>query len=283
MMHKKSQVGSRIFIFIVMIIVFPVVLLFGYRSIGTISEKGEQVRLIQLRTKLRHDITSLASQYGSVDINEYELPLNIGELCFVDLSENNIGKGISVGLRKKWPIIADQIEGGTKNSLFLFDEQVAYIDSLDVGRLDIKGPGWVCYKNENGRFTLGLEGRGDGTELREDFIVEDELTATGVTLGIEEIDGLEVRLEPSIAFPLNTYVRLIVEKGNDPEKLTDNYIIEIFKKEVDGTEGDPGPIIFIDSYIKIPVSDCRRAGEWGDIECNGCCSNNIARYDITKI
>lgn len=267
---------SNVIIYSLFSIVAVMVLIFGYKAITTLSEKSEEGKAVLLQTELKKDISSLTYRYGSVDIKNYEFPLNIGEICFIDLEINKKDK-ISSGLRSRFPIIANQIESETKNNLFMFDSSGDYINALAVGDLKVKGPGWVCYENKNGKFTLELEGKGNATEIKKEFSDKKRLTTTGVTLEVDGIPGLKAFLKANNN--VDAYVKLRVE-GDYSDALTDN----IYLDTLDLSSNDyPNAINFhYDSYIQIPVSDCSNAGDWAGIP-KRICSNNLATYDIRMI
>jgi|TARA_B100001971_G_C18154251_1_gene517576 hypothetical protein len=159
----------------------------------------------------------------------------------------------------------------------MFDSSGSYFDALAVGELKVKGPGWVCYENKNGRFTLELVGKGNATEIKKEFSAKRQLTTTGVTLEVDGIPGLKAFLKASNN--VDTYVKLRVE-GDYSDALTDNIYIDTLNLN----DGDyPNAINFhYDSYIQIPVSDCNNAGDWAGIPLR-ICVNGLANYDITRI
>tara|TARA_B100001971_G_C18094612_1_gene485385 strand:- start:10 stop:249 length:240 start_codon:yes stop_codon:yes gene_type:complete len=71
---KKSQMQSNVIMYSLFSIVAVMVLIFGYKAITTISEKGEEGKATLLQTELKKDISSLTYKYGNIDINECQEP-----------------------------------------------------------------------------------------------------------------------------------------------------------------------------------------------------------------
>ncbi len=81
---KKSQI-SQAFIYILAIIVFSLVLLFGYKSIKGLISQSEKVDYIHFKTKLESTIKRV--DYGDKIIEEFSVPKGYNEVCFINLEE----------------------------------------------------------------------------------------------------------------------------------------------------------------------------------------------------
>lgn len=266
MLKKKGQISSKVFIYIIMIIVVSTVLLLGYRTVMSLKEKGELTGLIQLKTSLKRDINSLSDEYGSAKVSVYNLPTTIGRVCVVDLEQIQVRGKISAGLKANWPIIADQIESGTEHNLFLFNKQGVYADSLNIGDLNIGGPGWICYRNEQGKFIMELEGTSTGAGLLEDFSDLAEFGEEPIELSIEDILNLQLILDTTESLD-GVSVKLKIIRGTGDNILTDMYVIET-KNSADNSDYT-GKIQLVNSYITIPVPDCENVGNLDILDIDG--------------
>lgn len=79
---KRGVIFGETVVYILAFLVFTLILIFGYRSISDVGSQQEQTKLIILRTELQSDLQSIARDFGSVKIQEYEIPGNYEKICF---------------------------------------------------------------------------------------------------------------------------------------------------------------------------------------------------------
>ncbi|MEM3126926.1 MAG: hypothetical protein QW331_02570, partial [Candidatus Woesearchaeota archaeon] len=87
-LRSKKAIEGQIFIYVLSIVVFSLIMLFGYGAIRNLMERGEQAQLIKFKSDLQYELKSISTQYGDVKIfsekNPFRIPGNYKELCFID-------------------------------------------------------------------------------------------------------------------------------------------------------------------------------------------------------
>ena len=77
---------SQVFVYIMVVIVFAVVFLFGYRAINHFVAEGEKVAFITFKNDIEDAIKSV--EFGSVNVYHAERPLRVPskytKVCFID-------------------------------------------------------------------------------------------------------------------------------------------------------------------------------------------------------
>ncbi len=84
-MNKKALAISQVFMFLVMIITFAVIMLFGYKAIAGFLEQGQKVEFVQFKNDLESAVRRISLDYGSVRLEEFYLPPSYRKICFLDL------------------------------------------------------------------------------------------------------------------------------------------------------------------------------------------------------
>ena len=150
-MRKRGQSSSQVFIYIIAVLVIGLIVLFGYQSVSSAREKGEQALLLQFEAKLKEDIDSYSS-YGSLGIKEYQFPSGFDEICFVDL--NNFDPETFDGYR----VIEDSVRSKAEQNVFLLGDKVEtfYIENLQL----YYDPYYSCVEGGE-KIKLKIEGQGD--------------------------------------------------------------------------------------------------------------------------
>lgn len=165
MYMRKAQVISQVFIYILTVVVFGIILLYGYNAIRNMSAKADQVLLIQLKKEIKNAIEK--TDYGSVTKQELSIPSRFNEICFVDLNyDPSPLTGIcNQGDPDYQPLVCDSWDDDVKANMFLIKDK-STVESDDVGTIKIKGSsGYICIKAFQGRVILKLEGKGKYVEL----------------------------------------------------------------------------------------------------------------------
>ena len=90
-MTKSTGEISQVFVYIMVVIVFATVFLFGYRAISHFVNEGEKVAFITFKNDLEEAVKSV--DFGSVNVYHAENPLRIPakytRVCFVDYDARN--------------------------------------------------------------------------------------------------------------------------------------------------------------------------------------------------
>lgn len=178
-MIKRALIVGQIFIYILAIIVFSLIMLFGFNAIRNILQTGEKAQFVDFKTTLENEIRTITSQYGDVmvfdDRNQLRVPGNYKELCFIDIDSNPASSAICASQDEEKRLICDswttsyqnrQILKGPFENVFLvpsapskiFIQEKIKIDANADGNPDATGE--LCIKTVAGRVNLRLEGRG---------------------------------------------------------------------------------------------------------------------------
>jgi len=161
---RRAQMMGQIFVFILALVIFSGVLLYGYRAIFTIQEGVEDAAFFSFSQELQAKVEQVSVDFGSVRKFRASPPGSFTEICFLDLKklETDV-QGSLTKLRNTKPLISDAVEGGTDQNVFF--TPLAKTPTT-VARLEIDG-GFICIPLENRDLILRLEGLGDRTKLSE--------------------------------------------------------------------------------------------------------------------
>ncbi len=174
---KKGQV-SHVFTYIMAIIIFAVILIFGYRAISEFVDKGERVAFVTFKTDLEGAVGEIASDYGSVVVYNAQHPLKMPgkyeKICFIDVDKPPVAN--CNGLLN--PIICDAWKTAFDAGGFNAAEANVFLEPIGILpikvyriKVDTNGnriedgndAGYICFDNVGGRVNLRLEGKGDHT------------------------------------------------------------------------------------------------------------------------
>ncbi len=156
---KRGMFEGRVVIYAIVGILAVLFLMFGYRMMGSIGEKGEQAFLVEFKNKLDKDIGSIGFDIGSVKIGKYSVPSTFDEVCFVDL------RYVDVSELGNYSIIKDSVESGANKNVFLIGEdgfETMYIEDLGV----FYWPYYSCLSTRTGKIELEIEGVGHGAAVK---------------------------------------------------------------------------------------------------------------------
>lgn len=173
--HQKASV-NEVFLYITALIIFILVIFFGYRSITQFIDKGERVSFVTFKTTLERSVQDVARSYGSVIVFDAQHPLSVPvsyhRVCFVDGDARPPAACDSV----LNPIICDAWQtsfdagGWMMAEANIFTEPVgiipikAYrirIDSNGNHAEDASDVGYICVDTSSHRLDIRLEGKGD--------------------------------------------------------------------------------------------------------------------------
>jgi len=157
---KKGMTIGMVFVFIVAAITFALIMIFGYKTIADFMGKGEEVEFYRFKTDLETSIKQIYSDYGSVRIEEFNLPMKYKHICFVNLDapypEDCDFDAYACDVWKD----AGSYEKGEEN---VFLEPIAPV-GIKVYKISMEG-NYLCLNISKGTFKLRLEGKGDRTYL----------------------------------------------------------------------------------------------------------------------
>jgi len=168
MKYKKSQI-SQVFIYIMALFIFALILYYGYYSISSFIQRGEEVAFIKFKTELESEFDVLLPQYGSVSIfNEkkpLKVPSDVEEICFVssDLLGRTIDKlpGSLRNYQKDRTIKLSVAEGAEENVFIIPREErpSIYLTHIKVD------DDFLCIPIKQGRLDIRLESFGNYIQI----------------------------------------------------------------------------------------------------------------------
>ena len=166
---KKAQILGEVFMFLLAVVIFTLILIYGYKAISGFTEKGETVALLELQSQLQRQISSMALDYGSTEKMELRLPSETEQICFVDHSQLQWtadhklegGAGTQQKYREINPLVKDAIEGRTTQNVFLIpmSNTPMQVENISVDA-PITSPGILCVPAIRGQAILLLQGTG---------------------------------------------------------------------------------------------------------------------------
>ena len=177
MLNGKKAMGiGQIFIFIVAAITFALIMIFGYKAISGFLTSGEQVEFVQFKTGLEKAVKQIYTEYGSVRIEKFDLPVKYEQICLVDMDYPKPKISVEMDSLCAEDQIACDVwqqameEGGydaVEANVFLTPPATVPIKVYQINIVNDNGEeqGYYCTKLNNGKFSLMLEGKGDRTEI----------------------------------------------------------------------------------------------------------------------
>jgi len=154
---KRAQLIGQVFIYILTIIIFGAIILYGYRAIQKMGSRADEVLRIQLQKDISDAIEKI--DYGSVTKKELMLPKKFNEICFVDLK-----RLADDDLEDYYPLVYDSWSEEAPANMFLIQD-VLTVEPYYIGDITIQDEGWICIPSVQGKVAVRLEGKGKYVEL----------------------------------------------------------------------------------------------------------------------
>ncbi|MBR9683603.1 hypothetical protein GOV03_03615 [Candidatus Woesearchaeota archaeon] len=170
---KKGMSIGMVFMFMLAVITFAVIMIFGYKAITDFMGSGEKVEFYQFKTDLESAVKKIYTEYGSVRIETFYLSAKYEKICFVDLEyegDRSNEELCIAGSEDYAPIACDVWEtaedyAGAEENVFLKPLPPADSPTIKVYQIELGEEGYLCLDVVKGRFKLQLEGLGDRTEI----------------------------------------------------------------------------------------------------------------------
>jgi hypothetical protein len=165
MIYKKGLGVGQVFVFIIAAVTFALIMIFGYKAITGFLNSGEDVAFVQFKTKLESSIKRLYTEYGSVRLQDYNLPAKYNQICFVDLDKPFDEKLCNFDqiACSAW----EDSDGYDTVDENVFLKPTAPV-KIKVHKISVdpeEGQNFLCIPVQQGFFKIILEGKGDRTEL----------------------------------------------------------------------------------------------------------------------
>ena len=168
---KQGQIQGQVFVYILALIIFSAVLLYGYKAVKQFGDQSEQLLITQLTNNIQTQVEKIDSQYGSVDRLPVEVPERFDKICFIDTREgcmyrptqergfDCIGNDFPV---EEYPFICDAWKDCTGENMFLV--QGNSVVGYNIGNLQVKG-GFFCSNVKIPKTEFRLKGIGEYAEI----------------------------------------------------------------------------------------------------------------------
>lgn len=155
---RKAQIQSQIFVYVLALIIMSFVLIYGYKSLTSIKDKGDLASTINFKTDIKSAVSSISSDYGSIRVEEISVPPGFREVCFVDLSTNEVPDEYSLIKNYVDDVINNNAE---PRNVFLYPEG---IESVYVGEIEVEDE-FLCVDVSYGKISVKLEGLGNRARI----------------------------------------------------------------------------------------------------------------------
>ena len=169
-MSKRGD-ASQVFVYTITAVVAAMVLIFGYKAIGTLSTGAKTAGMVKFKNTFS-DTVDRNSGYGRIAIEEFDVPGKYVKLCLIHNKFTVKDKGADA-LLADYPEALDIAE--TSDNAFLADEQKS-IDPFKVPNFEVGNSKYrdqegdlvdlenaVCFDIVGGKAEVKFEGKGDKT------------------------------------------------------------------------------------------------------------------------
>jgi len=161
MFLKKSQIPGQIFIYIIAIVLFSLVLIYGYNAVRGFKERGEQIAYIKFKTDLTSAVKRISSDYGTLKREEFFLGGEYKRVCFVQTYKPAKGTILNVIQSKGDMVVHNSVGSDVDKNVFLFTNTLE--ESFNVGEINVSNNGYDCFDVVNGKVKIQFLGKGDHT------------------------------------------------------------------------------------------------------------------------
>lgn len=159
MYSKKSQIYSQVFIYVVAIILFTFILIYGYNAIKGFKEKSEQISYIKFKTDLISTVKRVSPDYGTLKREEFFIGGDYKKVCFVQSYHPELNPFFPSSITDL--IVQDSFTSKVDKNVFLFTNTLQ--ESFEVGQINVSNNGYSCFDVVNGKVKIQFLGKGDHT------------------------------------------------------------------------------------------------------------------------
>ncbi|MGV8172156.1 MAG: hypothetical protein ACP5OA_05700 [Candidatus Woesearchaeota archaeon] len=166
-MVRKGQIAGQVFIYIMALIVIGVIIIIGYKAIGTFSSKTCTAERINFNSNIINLIEKYNS-YGSVNIKSVKAPCDYDTICFVDSRRINFDNNNADFnfLCPENPIIKNSATTGARQNIFAVSNDrtisIGYSDLITLADATVL---CTCINQTGGNFKIKFSGKGSSTEI----------------------------------------------------------------------------------------------------------------------
>lgn len=160
---KKSQI-NQVFIYLISALIIIFVLYYGYTAIIGFSSKQQQIAYATFKAELEKAISGVATDFGTVRIQDIDAPPNYNQVCFVDPSLIGNPGSDAAALQSTSPIMYDSVSSGARNDVFLLPSGSPFYED----NVQVSGPNnqkFFCTDIKYGKVKLRFEGLGNAAKI----------------------------------------------------------------------------------------------------------------------
>jgi len=154
-MNKKA-ISQQIIIYILSLIVFSLVLIYGIKVVIQFREKSLQTDFLLFRKQFTSDVVTI---YGTFDSTKREYNVPATKVCFFDkeYQNKNMSKICNEAYSEYDPVLCDAWKSETPNNIYINHPLAVNFEAEHINLSD----GYLCSPVNRGKLPLTLEGRGD--------------------------------------------------------------------------------------------------------------------------
>ena len=138
---KRSQISGQIFIYVVAIILFSFILLYGYNAVKGFKERSEQISYIKFKTDLISTVKRVSPDYGTLKREEFFIGGEYSRVCFVQSYKPDKEAILSRIADQGDMVVHDSVDSDVTKNVFLFTKTLQ--ESFDVGKINADD-GYLC-------------------------------------------------------------------------------------------------------------------------------------------
>ncbi|MBT4696783.1 hypothetical protein HOB76_00705 [Candidatus Woesearchaeota archaeon] len=157
---RKAQ-ASRVFIYAISLFVIILILFYGYKSVNSFMKRGEEVVYFEFQQKLKSNIDTIKTDYGSQRVFNYVIPEKYDEVCFLDTA----CKAGPACASTNYPIIQQAQQGGIDERVFMRSNDVTEaklnVGALSVQKLSSPNSKFGCVNRTGSQVEITLKGLGN--------------------------------------------------------------------------------------------------------------------------
>lgn len=156
--RKKAQVSSQIFVYILAIIVIGLIVLVGYKAIGTILKFTTQASLDDFVSDFTSEVKTISRSHGKVKRYEFTLQDKYDTICFMDSMNDDDEYDEIILPDDTSEFIKNIVIENVPTNVFLLKKGVPTGESFYVKDLNV-ATDYTCIVNE-GLLEVWFEGTG---------------------------------------------------------------------------------------------------------------------------
>ena len=159
--RKKGEIAGEVIIYILAVIIFGLIILFGYSEISKLMQKQKDIDLINFEKELKNVVEELSSSYG--DVKDFrnaplKVPGDYNKLCFIDLSKD-ADDDVNA-----YSLIMNSWNDKINANIFLVKSDMEY--SFYANNITITAKSSLCFEIKNGKVNdLRIEGVGGSAKI----------------------------------------------------------------------------------------------------------------------